>query len=328
MPVDASSATPAPAPEPGLHPTDSEPGFGPAGWVAADAPADVGLAGLRTHLDRTLEALNLRSLTVVVDDPDLGRQAFRAGSGSIDAGIVAAGPGCASDPALPADRVDADLLVALCAASLRVDVLRGTSGNNEELALRRLRGVYAVALERDGDLTVCRLLASADAPADLARQAATALAGEPRLVVELVRDPLTTSAAATMRSASSTSAPRPAGRTRGGGPELLSVRSVPEDGEIEVHLAVGEIRAIGRAPLARGLAGSADAVLAAVAEAGTGARWSPSWIRTVETTASGTFVVAVALIDPDTDTHRHGIATGTSPIDAAAHATVDALTGT
>jgi hypothetical protein len=327
MPVDASSATPAPAPEPALHPTDSGQGYG-AAWVAADAPVDVGLAGLRAHLDRTLEALDLRSLTVVVDDPDLGRQAFRAGSGSIDAGVVAAGPGCASDPPLPAERVDAELLVALCAASLRVDVLRGSSGDSVELALRMLPGVSAVTLERDGDVTVCRLLAGADAPEDVARQAATALAGEPRLVVELVRDPITARGVDVPTARSEHGAGAAVGRTGGGGPELLSVRSVPEDGEIEVHLAVGPVRAIGRAPLARGLAGSAAAVLAAVSEAEAGPSWSPSWIRTVETTANGTFVVAVALMDPATDTHRHGIATGSSPIDAAARATVDALTGT
>ncbi len=321
VPVEPSPHPPAQDPDP-----DSEPGSpdAAAGWVAADAPDDIGLVGLRAHLGRTLTTLGLRSLTVVVDDPDLGRQAFRSGAGTFDSGIVAAGPGVSSDPALPADRVDAGLLVALCAASLRVDVLRGTSGDTTELALRRLPGVSAVALERDGDLTVCRILASAGAPEDLARRAASTLASEARLVVELVRETVTV-------------APRPSGATGGGGvgpssspgraigPELLSVRSVPEDGEIEVHLAVGPVRAIGRAPLARGLAGSAEAVLTGVAEVDPGSRWVPSWIRTVETTTDGTFVVAVALVDPEADAHRHGIAPGSSPIDAAARATVDAL---
>ena len=89
---------------------------------------------------------------------------------------------------MPRERIDADLLVALCAASLRVDVLRGTTDDSSEVAVRRLPGVYAVMLERDGDLTVCRLLATAEAPDDIARQAAAALAPEARLVVELVRD--------------------------------------------------------------------------------------------------------------------------------------------
>ncbi len=318
MPVDPSIPDPAPERDPGPEPSGST-----TGWVAADAPADVGLVGLRAHLDRTLAMLGLRSLTVVVDDPDLGRQAFRAGAGTFDAGVVAAGPGVASDPALPTDRVDADLLVALCSASLRVDVLRGTSGDTTELALRRLPGVSAVALERDGDVTMCRVLASADAPDDLAHRAATMLAAEPRLVVELVRESAAVPAAFVPAGAGGTGAGRSPGRSIG--PELLSVRSVPEDGEIEVHLAVGPVRSIGRAPLAHGLAGSAEAVLAGVAEVDPSSRWVPSWIRTVETTAGGTFIVAVALVDPEEDAHRHGIAPGTSPVDAAARATVDAL---
>ena len=305
------------------------------GWIAPDAPPDVGLAGLRAHLARVLDTLGLRSLTVVVDDPDLGRQAFRAGAGPVEPGVVAAGPGCTSDPPLPTDRIDAQLLVALCAASLRVDVLRDTAGDTTELVLRRLAGVYAVVLERDGDLAVCRLLATAEAPDDIARQAAAALAAEPRLVVELVRDTspqrppeppapgVGTPGVATAFDASPSTAP--GARPRGVGPELLGVRSVPEEGEIEVHLAIGPTRAVGRAPLARGLAGAAEAVLAGVAQVEPEPSWLPSWVRTVETTADGSFVVAVALVEPGLGTQRHGIAVGTSPIEAAARATVTAL---
>jgi hypothetical protein len=180
-------------------------------------------------------------------------------------------------------------------------------------------------MEHDGDVTLCRLLATADAPDDVARQAAAALASESRLVIELVRDPASIEPSSTAPTSSAASFDATATRNRPVGPELLSVRSVPEDGEIEVHLAVGAVRAIGRAPLARGLAGAADAVLAGVAEVDPSARWVPSWIRTVETTADGTFIVAVALVDPAADVHRHGIAPGTSPVDAAARATVDAL---
>ncbi len=320
--MEASAPTSKPAP-------DSQTG------TAQTGSGDVGLHGLRAHLDRVLAAHGLRSLTVVVDDPDLGRQAFRTGRGPLEPGLVAAGPGCFSDPPFPHDLVDAELLVALCAASLRVDVLRvdstrvevrpGDVGDITELALRRLPGVYAVVMDHDGDVTRCRLLASADAPDDVARQAATALASESRLVIELVRDPASIEPAGAAPPAVGAPFDATATRNRPVGPELLSVRSVPEDGEIEVHLAIGSVRAIGRAPLARGLAGAADAVIAAVGEADPASRWAPSWIRTVETTASGSFVVAVALVEPDTSNARHGIATGTSPVEAAARATVDAL---
>lgn len=325
-------------------------------WVAADAPGDAGLVGLRQHLERVATRLGLRGLTVVVDDPDLGRQAFRAGVGRVEPGALGGGPGVLADPPVAADDLDADLLVALCAASLRVDVLRGTADATGELTLRRLPGVFAVELEDDGDLTVCRVHVSGDAPDDVGRTAARALPapGGYRLVVEVVRcapapepsaahpapiteevepvaaapEPTTLQATAPPPVTPPTSPAEPLTATPDPGPgaiTLLAVRSVPEDGEIEVHLELGGARAVGRAPLARGLAGAAEAVLAGAAQVAVHARWRPSWIRTVETTADGHFVVAAALVDPDVEAHRHGIGTGSSPIEAAARATVSAL---
>ena len=84
------------------------------GWIAPDAPPDIGLAGLRAHLERLLTRHDLDALTVVVDDPDLGRQAFRVGAGAIPAGLTASGPGVLSEPGVPTEALDADLLVALC----------------------------------------------------------------------------------------------------------------------------------------------------------------------------------------------------------------------
>jgi hypothetical protein len=321
---------PLEAPEPNAAPLQAD----AASWIAADAPADVGLVGLRAHLERVAARLAVRSLTVVVDDPDLGRQAFRVGTGAVESGAINAGTGVLTDPAVPAPGLDVELLVALCAASLRVDVLRGTADATGELALRRLPGVFAVELEEDGDLTICRLHVDDDAPDDVGRVAARALptSGATRLVVEVVR-------AARTPSPPAMTPPSPASGESAGEHDsiagsfaadddaisLLAVRSVPEDGEIEVHLALGGARAVGRAPLSRGLAGAAEAVLAAATQVATHARWRPSWVRTVETTADGHFVVAAALVDPEAEQHRHGIATGSSPIEAAARATVGAL---
>jgi hypothetical protein len=67
-------------------------------------------------------------------------------------------------------------------------------------------------------------------------------------------------------------------------------------------------------------------VLAGVAQVEPLPVWIPSWVRTVETTAAGSFVVAVALVEQGAGTQRHGIAVGTSPLEAAARATVTALT--
>jgi hypothetical protein len=292
-------------------------------WTAPDAPADVGLAGLRAHLERLVARHGLRALTVVVDDPDVGRQAFRVGEGAIPSGLTASGPGVLTEPPLAPDALDADLLVALCAASLRVDVLRGGDATGGELALRRLPGVYAVAVERDDDLLLVRVDVTDEAPDDLGRLAARALAPEPgvRLVVELVRgEPATVRPQAPPASRAPADAASPSVASERG-PQVLAVRSVPEDGEIEVHVALGASRAVGRAPLARGLAGAAEAVLAAIDQVAPGLRFVPAWARTVETTADGHFVVAVALVDPSGHDHRHGIAIGTSPIEAAARAT-------
>lgn len=340
-----------------------------------------GLAGLRAHLDRVVRRHRLRSLVVVVDDPDLGRQAFRAGSGAVAAGIVATGPGVTTDPPLAPDDLDEDMLTALCAMSLHLQLLGEIDEPDDdgELALRRLPGVYAVALERDGDVTLCHVLATADAPEDVARRAAEALTASTgaKVVVEVLRDPaapgvpsgsgrneilparpraaaevppraaLAISESIEERFADATwsadTPPSARSARRGAGRDpiaaqaqaqreaptspatLLAVRSVPEDGEIEAHLAIGSTRAVGRAPLARGLAGAAEAVLVGARQIDPShAGWMPAWVRTVETTADGHFVVVASLSGPAGE-HRHGIATGTSPIMGAARATAVAM---
>ncbi len=335
MSADVPAPERPPARDPASAPSEALGSQGPGsegpgweGWIAPHSPGGVGLAGLRTHLERLVAQHDLRALTVVVDDPDLGRQAFRAGSGVIPGGLTASGPGVLTEPSVPEGALDADLLVALCAASLRVDVLRGPDDPTGELALRRLPGVYAVAVERDDDLrlVLVRVHVAEDAPGDLGRAAARALTPDPgsRLVVEVVRGDPT----AAPSPPGGAVAPRPATAPPThplGGPELLAVRSVPEDGEVEVHVGVAGSRAVGRAPLARGLAGAVEAVLAGIGQVAPGLRWVPAWARTVETTADGRFVVAIALTDPSGDDHRHGIATGTSPIEAAARATASSL---
>jgi hypothetical protein len=300
-------------------------------WISVDAPSDAGLNGLRAHLERVVEQHGLRSLTVVVDDPDLGRQAFRSGAGPGVPGALTAGPGVLAEPAEAATDLDADLLVALCAASLRVDVLRDTADATGELALRRLAGVYAVEIERDDDLTVCRIFVDTDADDDVGRVAARLLTVEPgsRLVIEVERTaPVTIPVAPPLLQRPVDTEPgfdEAARRSPDAGLTLLAVRSVPEEGEIEAHVALGGARAVGRAPLAHGLVGAAEAVLAATTQVEPGSSWQSAWVRTVETTADGHFVVAVALVDPGADGHRHGIATGLSPIEAAARATANAL---
>ncbi len=314
-----------------VEPDDvQQPSTSGSSWISVDAPSDVGLNGLRSHLERVVQQHGLRSLTVVVDDPDLGRQAFRSGAGPGAPGTLTAGPGVLVDPAEAATGLEADLLVALCAASLRVDVLRDTTDATGELALRRLAGVYAVEIEHDEDLTACRIFVDSDASDDVGRVAARLLTVEPgsRLVVEVERPaPVTVPVAPPLQRPvpAEPGHDEAASTASDAGLRLLAVRSVPEEGEIEAHVALGGARAVGRAPLAHGLAGAAEAVLAATTQVEPGSTWQSAWVRTVETTADGHFVVAVALVDPEADGHRHGIATGLSPIEAAARATANAL---
>ena len=320
-----------------------------AGDVGRGPVGLTGLAALHTTLDRLVATLGLRSLTVVVDDPDLGRQAFRAGEGPFGPGTLTGEPGCRSEPPLPSDRVDAELLVELCATCLRLEFLRGdvmTGLDAAELALRRLPGVRAVVVERDDDLLVVQVHADADAPSDLARAAARAaapLAGN-RLVIEVVREaaaappmtnlplPLDLTPEPTVEhevaavadaplpaapapesepgasdlawtpelppqepAASPASAAPPLAPTAPSAPsvepEIVVVRGAPETGEIEVHVRWGEVRTIGRAPMAQGLAGAVTASLDALRQVDASIDVTLGWARTIETTADRRFVV-------------------------------------
>jgi hypothetical protein len=300
-----------------------------------------------------VHALALRSLTVVIDDPDLGRQAFRAGPGPFEPGALAGAPGCRADPPLPPERVDADLLVELCATSLRLEMARAdtdaTGVDAAEIALRRLPGVHAVVVERDGDLMVVQVHASADAPSDLARSAARASAplADTRVVVEVVRAasdpppaPPTASPPPTPLSAptpvtsvtdepmlDSTPAPPIASPPPAvDGPVIVAVRNDAEAGEVEVHVRGNDMRTIGRAPIAQGLAGAVNATLDALRGIDPALDLALGWARTIETTADRRFVVAVALLDGGTRASRHGLASGDSPTEAAARAALDAVT--
>lgn len=302
----------------------AEPDPPPDGSV--DAAGGVpGLATLHAMLDRVVTARGLRALTIVVDDPELGLQAFRAGTGPFESGLAGV-PGCRTEPPVASDDLDGALLVALCAASLRVEVLRGDDvegADAAELALRRLPGVRAVVVERDADLLVVQVHAEQDAPTDLARTAARAAAPfaaatdaeHASLVVEIVR------------AGSGDALPRDpsAGVVAGVGvPEVVAVRSVPETGEIEVHIRRAETRTIGRAPMAQGLTGAVAATLDALHQVAPGLELGLAWVRTIETTADGRFVVAVALHGGAERAARHGLGSGASPIEAAARGALDA----
>ncbi len=89
--------------------------------------------------------------------------------------------------------------------------------------------------------------------------------------------------------------PRP-GETR---LRLLDVTTDPAVGEIAVHLARGEERAVGRASTAHGLLGVVEATVYAIRTFLPDLAYLPGWARTVETTPDRRFLVVASVTDPE-----------------------------
>jgi hypothetical protein len=88
------------------------------------------------------------------------------------------------------------------------------------------------------------------------------------------------------------------------------------------------MRTIGRAPMAQGRSGAVAATLDALHQHAPGLELGLAWVRTIETTGDGRFVVAVALHRASTRGTRHGLGAGTSPIEGAARGAFDAAART
>ena len=110
---------------------------------------------------------------------------------------------------------------------------------------------------------------------------------------------------------------------------LLAVLAFPDTDELEVHLVLEGRRTIGRAPASRGIDGAVEATIDAVRDLGAGFHPRLRWARALTDAEVGNGdqeVVGVALDGVDARSLLHyGMASGTSLIDAAARATLDAL---
>jgi hypothetical protein len=108
---------------------------------------------------------------------------------------------------------------------------------------------------------------------------------------------------------------------------LLAVLAFPDTDELEVHLVLDGQRTIGRAPVSKGIEGAVQATIDAVHDLGTEIHAHIDWARPLEDAGDDEqVVVAVALDGIDSRSPlRYGLAAGTSLIDAAARATLDAL---
>ena len=277
-----------------------------------------GLALVYAALERTRARGGLDRLTVAVDDASLGHQLLSVPRAELP-GPLDAPADWSSTPRLDEDVVDVAILRALCRLALRGAVLDESLADPfdaVELALRQLNGVDAVAADPGDD--VMRVQAPRDSGGDaVAHDALEVVRGrfDRSVVVEVVREGGEAAAAAGSPISWVPASPF----------ELLAVRTDQDLGELEVHLGGGEVRTVGRAPLGDGLLGAARATLDAWHRRPGAPSRSVGWARTVESDTDAGIVVAVALEDRGRVTVAHGIGEGTSPFDAAARATVDAL---
>lgn len=116
----------APEPEPDDHETRS---MGTLSEVISAhlAITDSGISLVYKTLDELVERYTLDDAAVVLDEPGLGRQIFRAGRRPLDAddeALLEAPPGLYTEPALDDPEIDRALVLSLCTLALRLDVLR------------------------------------------------------------------------------------------------------------------------------------------------------------------------------------------------------------
>jgi hypothetical protein len=269
-----------------------------------------GLALAYAALERVRREHRLVRLSVVIDDPVLGRQVLVAPRGELPPTLDESS-GWSAEPPIDEPSTDLELAVALCRTTLRVEV-PASPIDTAELALRRLDGVEIVAVDAD----VIRIQVGPLAPDQVARQAIGVVKAhlDRTVVVEVTRaHPAGIRASAEPSSVSSPVL------------ELVAVRTLPESGELEVHLRAGEARTIGRASLTRGLVGAAEATLAAWHSLSGDPVRRLAWARTIETSADARFIVAAAIEVAATLDTAYGIGTGRNPMEAAVRATTDAL---
>ena len=107
--------------------------------------------------------------------------------------------------------------------------------------------------------------------------------------------------------------------------ELVLVSTSPDNDEIEVHLNLADTRTIGRSPSSRGLLGAIDSTVDAIGELVGVNDFHGEWARSLEPGSEHASLGAVGLINEEGTETRHGIAGGSSPIEAAARATLNAL---
>jgi hypothetical protein len=275
---------------------------------------ECGLPALYTALEECRARNGAAALAVAVEDGELGLQVFAVGTdtGAVIAACVAeAGPAWAAAPDVEIASSEIALLSALAGTALRLGAVDpgADPATGLEVAVRSTPGVHAVT--RTGG--VLRVAADPDAR-DAVAAALADLAGSGSDTIVVLDGADTRDTTDFGGADDAMRRPRVV---------LVSVHSRPETGELEVHLAHHEHRTVGRGSLARAGAAAADATLDALRELGEAHGHRVAWVRTVDTLPDRRFLVAVSLTRAQ-DTPVYGIASGTSPIEAAARATLAA----
>jgi hypothetical protein len=216
-----------------------------------------------------------------------------------------------------------------------------------ELELRKLPGVRAAGFEELDDMLLVQLHVSesaevinrsdrSDQPVTVSASRIAARHSDRPVAIEVVRwrvappttreleaaTPLGTTPGTTPDTTDTTEvAPEPSR------PRLLAVLAFPDTDELEVHLVSGGKRTIGRAAVSQGIEGTVAATIDALRDLGTDVNPRVKWAHALDEVGDDDqVVVAVALEDVDDSSwSQYGMASGTSLIDAAARATLDAL---
>jgi diguanylate cyclase (GGDEF)-like protein len=96
-------------------------------FASAVATSESGIALIYKALDSLVEQFELDDAAVVIEEPSLGSQVFRAGRrplGADDEELLVSAPGLYTRPALDDYSFDRSLLLTLCVLALRLDALR------------------------------------------------------------------------------------------------------------------------------------------------------------------------------------------------------------
>jgi hypothetical protein len=212
-----------------------------------------------------------------------------------------------------------------------------TNLDDLELELRRLPGVRSAGFTESDDLLMVQVQVTGDRPQTNLPLQATRIAyrhSDKPIALEVVRwrageapapPRLDTSAPVVHAVPSEPEA-------RDGGTEhrvrLLAVLTFPDTDELEVHLTFDGRRIIGRAVASKGTLGVVEATVDGLRAFAPDLSFTPVWAREFEQADDPEIHLVGCELHTEEGGRRNGLASGASPIEAAARAALHALNRT